>query len=93
MEDVAGIFTQNENIKAILDISAGLGMLSEMKFWEFAMFWVEKKIIFFFLDFYFSFCFFFRLCYFSLFFGSLEWQWETRYLKKKWRKIFFLKIE
>jgi hypothetical protein len=40
VEDVAGIFTENENLQAILDISGGLGMLSEMKFWEFAMFWI-----------------------------------------------------
>jgi hypothetical protein len=44
VEDVAGIFTENENLQAILDISGGLGMLSEMKFWEFAMFWVNKKL-------------------------------------------------
>jgi hypothetical protein len=47
VEDVAGIFTENKNLQAILDISGGLGMLSEMKFWEFAMFWVKKFKIFF----------------------------------------------
>ena len=40
IEDIGGVFTKNKNFQQITDLSSSFNLLANMKFWNFAMFWV-----------------------------------------------------